>query len=234
MQRFQSLVLLSLLAVGALAAAESASVPIVRTVGEAKAAAQPDKAEFRFSVITYGEQASEASRINAERTDKILADLRAKLGSEAVVKTEGYRIQPNRKFSKKGPEEVTGYSVHHTVYVSTKDLDALPEIFDGLSSSGVDQINQVHFVLDDPTSLRRQALVDAVAMARAEADAIAEALGSKVARIVSVDEEGATSRPVQRYGQVMETMAVGSAAPPIQIGEVEVSARVTLAVELTR
>ena len=229
------LILLTCYLGGSLLAAEAAS-PTIRTVGEARVTAKPDKAEFRLSVITYGEQAAEAASINAERTEKVLSALKAELGPDAEIRTEGYRIQPNRKHSKQGPQDITGYSVHHTIFASTKDLDGLGALLDKISESGADEINSIQFSVTDSTELRRQALKEAVAKARSEADAIAEALGSQVAGVISVEEQGADALPVEpyRFDSMMETASMGAMAPPIQIGDVEVRARVTLTVELAQ
>lgn len=214
----------------AAAAAHAAAGTSVRTTGEATVRAQPDTARFQLSVMTFGDDAEQAAAENAQRTDAVLAQLKSKLKKGAEIRTEGYSIEPSRKRPRnEGPGEITGYTVRNNISVETKELERMGEILDLATRAGADQVNWVRFELSDPGESHAEALRRAVAQARRSADAIAGALGTKVARVVSVNEDGAAPpRPMMMARAQMESMA----ATPIEVGEVDVQARVTLEVEL--
>ena len=66
-----------------------------------------------------------------------------------------------------------------------------------------------------------------VQLARAKADAIATALGTRVARVVSVDESGGFPAPVRMHAQFS-----AKAETPIESGNLELQAQVSMKVEL--
>jgi hypothetical protein len=83
-------------------------------------------------------------------------------------------------------------------------------------------------MLKDEEPVRREALALAAVRARAKADAIAEALGTRVVGVRRV-EEGGGSVPVARHrAMAMEA----SVATPVEAGDVEVRATVSLTVEI--
>lgn len=214
------------------AAASGAETPtMVRTTGEATVKAMPDTAAFQFSVVTFGAEAKPASAENAKRTQSILKKLKAELPKDADVETEGYSIQPQRKYPKGGggPGEITGYTVRNSVSVRMKGVDKVSEILGVVTEAGADQVNWIRFELDDPDELHAQALREAVAKARKSAEAIAGALGMRVLRVASVDEQGtAQPRPMMMQARA----AMSESAPPMEPGEVEVRAQVTVETEV--
>lgn len=205
---------------------------LVRTTGEATVKAMPDTAAFQFSVVTFGEDAKTASAENAGRTEAILKKLKAALPADADVETEGYSIEPQRKYPKGGggPGEITGYTVRNSVNVRMKGVEKLSGVLDVVTQAGADQVNWVRFELDNPDELRARALREAVGKARASADVIADALGMRVLRTASVDEQG-TAQP--RPMMMMQARgAMNESAPPMEPGEVEVRAQVTVETEV--
>lgn len=201
----------------------------MRTTGEAIVEAAPDTARFQVSVVTYGADAKEASAENARRTDALIKKLEARLKNKGEIQTEGYSIEPSRKRSRnEGPGEITGYTVRNSVSVETKEIERLGEILDAATAAGADQVNWVRFELSDAEATHAKALREAVSKARSSAEAIARALGMQVARVVSVEQQGAAPRPMVRMAQAR----MESTTTPIEPGEVEIRAQVALEVEL--
>ena len=211
---------------GAQAAAEPT---VVRVVGAATAQAEPEQAEFFFGVVTYADDADRAAEEGAAKTRAAIEALKERLGADAQIQTMSYAIMPNRKYSKRGPEEVTGYSVENTLRVTVDDISDLGAILDLVSGAGANQIRAVHFAVKDNAALRARAFQEAVANARASADAIARALGREVSRIVAVEEQG-VARDYGSIGSVTETISVGPT--PIVAGAVQQHVRVILTAEV--
>lgn len=213
-------------------AASGAEAPTkVRTTGAATVKAMPDTAAFQFSVVTSGKDAKAASAENAKKAEAILERLKAVVPTDAEIETEGYSIDPQRKYPKGGggPGEITGYTVRNSVSVRMKGVDRVGEVLDVVTQAGADQVNSVRFELGDPDAVHAEALQKAVAKARASAEAIAAALGQRVLRVATVEEQGAAApRPMMMTARAE---MVGN-APPMEPGEVEVRAQVTLETEV--
>jgi len=83
-------------------------------------------------------------------------------------------------------------------------------------------------------AVRAQALREAATRARAEVDVLAAALGVKVLRILSVEESSPRLMPLRVYnGAASRAMAADAAAPtPVEAGTLDITADVTLSVEV--
>ena len=92
--------------------------------------------------------------------------------------------------------------------------------------AGATAVDNIRFDLKDRERVEREALRMAVADARARATAAAAGAGLSVDRVLRIDEQGVSSPPPRRLFR--ENATVAQAAPPIQAGEMEIRAHVTL------
>jgi uncharacterized protein len=76
-----------------------------------------------------------------------------------------------------------------------------------------------------------EALRKAVAKARADVDVLAQALGLKTVRVLSVEETGARFVPMMRT-MAANAQAGAEVATPVESGSLDISASVTLIVEV--
>lgn len=205
---------------------------VLRTSGTATVKAAPDEARVSVGVVTSAATAEEAASQNAAQVERVLAALRKELGSAGEIKTQNYSIYPEyRQPGRDGGEpQISGYRAQNTVEVRVTDIAKVGPVIDAATANGSNQIHGVEFGIQDETELRAKALQEAARKARANADALAKGLGLTVRRIVSVEEGGPTV--VQPYRRPMAEMAMSAkAATPIEEGEVEVQATVTMTVE---
>lgn len=126
------------------------------------------------------------------------------------------------------PPEVVGYRVVNEVAVTVRDLDGLGRLLDRVVSAGANRINAIGFGLDDDTEKADEARRRAVDDARRRADVLAEAAGVRLDRILRISEGGGGVRPMQGMAMMRsEAMDV-----PVERGEVEVGAQVTIVWEI--
>ena len=120
------------------------------------------------------------------------------------------------------------------VQVTLDDLGKIGSCIDGATQAGANRVQGIQFTLRDQDAVRAQALREAAGRARAEADVLAAALGLRVVRILTVEENSPRVMPVRMYGDA-RTMATANAAPatPVEGGTLEVTADVTLSVEVS-
>jgi uncharacterized protein YggE len=195
--------------------------------------AKPDQAEIDIAVITQTTTAQEAASQNAARVDAVLAALKKAAGAD--VRTVGYSLQPDYKFPGRegGKPTIAGYTARNTVQVKTGDLTGVGKLIDAALQAGANNVQRLQFTLKDEQAAKAQALQEAARKARADADALAAALGLKIVRVLSVEAGGpGVIQPVREMA--MMRAAAAPDAPPTQVepGTVEIRQTVTLTVEI--
>ena len=218
------------------AAAQLAVAPPPYTLvvwGDATVSAAPDRARIDIRVTTRAESARQAASTNAAQADRLIAALKNVTGITATIATAAYSVRPEYRYPREGAEpQITGYVATNTVRVETAALDHVGRIIDAAVASGTNTVQQVDFVLKDEQQTYANALRQAAERARAEAGALATALGVKVFRILTAAEEPIVD-PAPRPFAVAARAADAALSTPVQPGTIDVRARVRLTVEFT-
>jgi uncharacterized protein YggE len=178
-------------------------------------------------VVTQAASADAAASANARQVDAVMAQLRKLLPPGGEIRTINYNVQPNYRYAREGgPPSITGYTASNTVEVTTGDLQAVGKLIDAATQSGANNIQSLEFLLKNDRAVRAQALREAALGARANAEAMASALGLKVTRVLEV-REGETQPPRPIMAR-MQTAELAAAPTPITPGQLEVRAVVTV------
>ena len=216
------------------AALRTSDKSYVEATGEAKVSAKPDQAIIDVGVVTQGATAASVAAQNAKQSDAVLADLRKILPASDQLKTTSYSVWPDYQYPKPGAAaKITGYTATSVVEVTLNDLTQVGKAIDAVLQSGANIIQRLEFGLKNPRAARAQALREAAAQARANAEAIAAGLGVHVVRVLAAQE----SEPSEGFVMYKRAPAPGptvGAATQIEAGNVEVSAMVTLRVEVAQ
>jgi uncharacterized protein YggE len=208
--------------------------PSISVNGEAVIAAEPDQAQIDIGVTTQARNAPDASRENAERLARVLAEVKKLLGKGDEVKTSGYALNPQYRYPQGGKPEIVGYSATNMVRIKTAKLDDVGKMIDAAMQAGANNINRLAFTLKDEESARLDALKQATAKAKVKAEAIAASLGLKIVRIASITEGERSFQPVFRAVPMARGEALAAAAPtPIEQGTVDVRSSVSLVAEVS-
>ncbi len=207
--------------------------PSVSASGTASLSVKPDEVRISIGVVTQETTAEAAAAKNATQTSAVLAELRRIAGPSGDIRTENYSLAPQYRYpSQGGTPEITGYQASNTVEVRTRDLANLGKLIDAAAHTGANMVHSIQFTLHDEETARVQALRGASQNARAQAQAIAAALGLKLGRLLqATTSETPIVRPM--FAQAM--MAKAQAAPtPIESGNIDVRASVTVTYEVTQ
>lgn len=226
-----------LLALASPALAEAPAVPTLTLTAEGHSTRAPDLATFSAGVSTTGTSAAEALAANAAAMTRVIAALKASGIEPRDIQTSSLALNPvyeQRPYNQAdtAPPRITGYTASNSVSVRQRKLAAFGKVIDTLVAAGATNINGPNFELDNPDAAQDEARRDAVAKARARADLYAAAAGLKVARIVAIAEGGQDGGPIPRPFARMAVMKVPVAPTPVEAGEQEVSAQVTIRFEL--
>ena len=226
-------ILLSVSVAPAQQAGDRPRPPSITVTGEATIAAEPDQAQIDIGVTTQARTAPDASRENAERLARVLAEVKKILGKADEVKTSGYALNPQYRYPQGGKPEIVGYVANNIVRIKTNKLDDVGKLIDAAMQAGANNINRLVFTLKDEEAVRLEALRQAAAKAKTKAEAIASSLGLKISRIASVTESERTFQPIHRQVPMARAEALTAQAPtPVEPGTVEVRSTVALTAEV--
>jgi uncharacterized protein YggE len=198
--------------------------------GEGTASAKPDQVRIQIGVTTQAQTANEAGAQNAKQSAAVIAELKQQLGTAAEFQTANYSLYPTYRTQKDGGKPtIAGYQANNTVEVKLSDVTLAGKVIDWATRSGANQIQGVNFSVRDEQKLRAEALAKAATQARANVQALAGAVGLRIVRLVKVED----GEPVHVMPMRMEMMkAQDSAQTPVEPGEIQVRATVTITAEV--
>ncbi|MGH9630861.1 MAG: SIMPL domain-containing protein [Bryobacteraceae bacterium] len=207
--------------------------PSVRAHGESIVSAKPDQARIHIGVTSEAPTGDAAAAENAKQLASVLDGLKKALGPSAEIKTIAYNIHPIYRHPKDGgAPSIGGYTATNTVEVTLKDIANVGKIIDVATQAGANNIQNIQFELQDEQKVRAQALREAAREARSKAEALASALGLRIVGVLAVEEEQPVNvQPVRRFE--MAAMAASARVPtPVEPGNVQVRATVTVVAEV--
>jgi uncharacterized protein YggE len=203
----------------------------VTVTGDARVTAQPDTAIVSASVVTQNRRAVEAQQQNAAQTTAVINALKRAAGSGAEIKTSGYALVPQRVYKENQPPTITGYEARNSISVTLSDLTKVGAAIDAATEAGANNIDGVSFTLRNDRAARGRALAEATREAIGKANTLAQALGGRVVRILSVHEGGTNPPRPLAYAQP-EALASRVADTPIEVGTLEINSQVQLTAEI--
>ena len=213
--------------------AEQSTSPLssIRVTGQSTITANPDRAQIDIGVETHAAQSQAAATQNATRLTAALAALRKAVGSSGEIKTASYSLNPEYEYHPNGVRTLTGYVANNVVHITLNDLSKVGSVIDAATDAGANEVQDVRFTLSDQQAVRAQALREAVLRAQADAGVLAATLDLKVLRILTVDSSDGGG-PFQHIVPMAGRMAAAKAPTPIEPGTIDVTASVTLTVEV--
>ena len=208
-------------------------VSSIRVTGDARVTAKPDRVQIDIGVTTRAAQSQDAASQNARQVDAVLAAVRKATGPAAVLKTISYSLNPTYQYHPNGEEPtITGYSAVNVVQVTLDDLGKIGTVIDSATLAGANHLQGIQFTLRDQDAVRAEALRQAATRARAEAEVLAAALGLKVVRVLSAEENSPRVVPVHAYMGAPRAAMATATATPVEAGTLDVTADVMLTVEV--
>jgi uncharacterized protein len=213
--------------------AEQSTSPLssIRVTGQSTITANPDRAQIDIGVETHAAQSQAAATQNATRLTAALAALRKAVGSSGEIKTASYSLNPEYEYHPNGVRTLKGYVANNVVHITLSDLGKVGSVIDAATDAGANEVQDVRFTLSDQQAVRAQALREAVLRAKADAGVLAAALDLKVLRILMVDSSDGGG-PFQHIVPMAGRMAAAKAPTPIEPGTIDVTASVSLTVEV--
>jgi uncharacterized protein YggE len=204
--------------------------PVVVTAGEAVVKRVPDRAWVQVTAESRAKSPREAQKLNADVMSAVLQKLKGAGLAADALQTRGYDLQPEYDYAN-GRQTLRGYLARNSVDVRLDDLPRVGEIVDLAVTAGATSVGGVRFDLKDKAGAEREALRLAVVDARQRAEVAASGAGARVERVIRIEEQRVSVNPPPPRPMMMSMRAEGAQAagePPIEAGEIELRATVTL------
>ena len=225
----------SMLTIVGVATAAEAPLRLVSVTGSGEVKAQPDMAYVTLGVEARRPGLAEArTEVNAA-VERVLALTREFKIDPKFVDSTRLQVQPDYRWDEKESRQVLlGYVVSRQVDVEVHDLDRLGTLLEKAVSAGVNQMGGARLDSSRRKDLEREALTQAVADARLNADALARAAGARLGPVQSLNANGSPPMPMYaQRGMVAAAPPMGDAADEsYQAAEMKFSANVSAQYEL--
>jgi len=194
---------------------------LINVTGYGESVTSPDKVTINLGIETINSNPTEAQSENSKIMNKVISALKSSGISDDNIKTNNYSMYSYEvseyNKSDKYKEGTTVYRVTNTVSVTSYNVKTTGSLIDTAINAGANKVNSLQFGLSNEKQKeqRKAAIVSAVKAARADADAVASALGVKVTGtgVVTLDQ---SNNSVYYANVNMEsakmTMAMDSAA----------------------
>jgi uncharacterized protein YggE len=204
------------------------TVPVVVTNGEAVIMVAPDRAFVTVAAESRSRNSADAQRQNAEAMTAVMAKLVQAGIQKDAIRTLAYDLQPEFDYAN-GRQTLRGYVARNSIELRLDDMSRVGPVLDAAGGGGATSIGGIRFDLRNRDMVEREALRQAVADARARADAAAAGAGRTIDRVIRIQEDSVPEipRPMMRMAAAEQMPAT-----PITPSTVEIRARVTLTAAL--
>ena len=229
------LTLAAALALAVPAAAQDANVRLVTMTGTGTVQAEPNRAWVSVGIEARAATTAPARQQAASTMKAIQKRLNALGIPDAAIRTSQFNVMQDWTVVQ-GQRTRRGFLVSNHVEIKVDDITKLPAVIDEAIAAGATNIHGVRWDQSDRETLERQALQLAYADARARADVIARASGSRLGDVFAAQEARAGAiRPMAVVGNLASVSESAAFADTnISPGEMAIRATVTVSFRLER
>lgn len=200
----------------------------ITVIGEGFVSQQPDKFHFNLSIEEKGLHVSKLNKALSQKTEYLVKVLLESGVEEKNIQSLHIQINPWYEYIN-NQREHKGFRLYRQIKVSFDQLNKFDYLIDRLVKGGATGIDGFSYSVSQPQLGYLQAIDLAMTNASLRAERIAQNVGAKIGRAVSVKELGSAPSfsPVMEKNRVMADN-VGGFMP----GEVDLHAQVEVIFEL--
>jgi len=214
--------------------------PILTVSGQGKVMAKPDRAILQLGAVAQAPEASAAQEQVNQIMQQALEAIKALGIAEENITTVGLNLYPVYEEERPEPRRtqeprIAGYRAGNTIRIQIDNLEQVGDVIDAGVNAGANQIEGLSFELKDDLPQRLEALRLAVQEAREKAQTMASAADMKLGGVRDMQEGGVNVfRPERRFAARQAMAMEMDMGSPVQPGQVQVEANVTVSYDLAR
>lgn len=216
--------------------AEITNQPYARTItvsADGKVTTKPDIALIDLSVVSQGKTVKAVTQDGNVKMSQVI-DAVKKLGIESKdIASTQYNLYPNYVYPQNASPRIDGYNLTQNIQVKVRKLDQVDDVLDTGITAGANQVGQLTFDIDDPSSVKKQAREKAFVIAKEKALEMAKAAGVNLGRVVTFSENEGYQPPMfANYAMEAKSMAGAIPSPSIEPGSKEMSLSISVTYEI--
>lgn len=226
--------LILLAAVASASAQERPEPPHVTVAGEAEMNIAPDEVRFDVTLQHFGKELKSAKTQTDERLKGLIALAKKHGVAESDTQTDYVKVEPRFK-GNDDSKAFLGYWVRKDLVFTLRDVTRAEGLLSEVLDYGVWRINSISFSTSQMRKYRDQARAMAMKAAQEKAAALAGAVGQKIGRAITIEEEMPSRGGAPNYmSNAISTDRDGAtdSEGTLALGLIKVSARVTVKFEL--
>src|SRR5947207_6206358 len=176
---------------------EDDGIPRVMASATKIARIAPDRVTF-YAIVEGGAESAPEAAQRAERKSQAINDAVKQLGSRAeVLSTMPFGVMPSLNFNGYPGQTTTNpFVARYVMRVQSTRVDQLMGVSSALIAAGASSISPPQFEASASDSVRRAKFMEAIAQARADAEALASGMGMRLGSLIEVS----ATAPVQLQG----------------------------------
>lgn len=171
-------------------------MPVIESIGRANMQVAPNRASFSVTYLETDKDAEDAMKLAVQRARLAYDTVKKIAGDKAIVQSsvsvdpyyEQYRDKDGYKIENDRPDKVVGYEAEASLNVVIEDISVSGEARAAVLALGPETSTPLRTYLEATTELNRAAYEAAVADGSARAKATADASGSKLGKLLTVQE----------------------------------------------
>ena len=205
----------------------------VNVVGDGTVKVTPDSVRVDASVSSVAASSAASLAATAKSADSMRASLKGSGVEAKYIKALNLSTNPEYSYPNNAPAKLTGYRSTQTFSIIIRDAKSAGMIIQNAQSAVGNSlsINSTSPYVFDQKIAEANARTLAIASAKAKAQSYAELTGSKLGKVLSIDEQITQSNPMPLMAVAK---AMGAPAAPVQVdlGQQDITVNVTTKWEL--
>jgi uncharacterized protein YggE len=207
----------------------------VTVTGNGQTSTAPDRAVIHLGAAEQLTEAAAAQIKVNETMQKALAAIEKVGIPRRSIRTTGLTLTPIYASQKPGQTiepRIVAYRAGNTIEITVEQVDLVGGVIDAGLTAGANQLQGISFGLKNDLPQRTRALALAAEDAEAKAQTIARALHVRLSGVLEITEGGVHVVPQREYFAGARAMAAEAMRTPVESGEVQVQATVTVRYEI--
>ncbi len=198
---------------------------VIVVYGKGKITIKPDIAYINIGVETFDKNAKEAQDRNKVTMNNVLKKLKSMGIDEKDINTIRYSVGQEMDYLD-GNEGALGFKVYNIMRIIVRDIDRVGEVINTAYNEGANNVYGISFDSLNRDDAYKEALQKAIENAQDKAATIADQVGVKIGVPIGIYEGENIYTARENVDLLMDSGA--EIAVPVEIGELEIEASVTL------
>ncbi len=202
--------------------------PAVTVNGEGIVKVIPDEVLIKSRIEHDGDNPQEVKKQNDAVVDAVIKYLKSEGVPEKNIQTDYVNLNKNYNYN----DKTYSYVANQAISIKLDDLKNYEKIMSGLLKAGLNRIDGVQFKSSQIEKYMTEARKKAVLDAKSKASEYASALDQSIGKAISISEVQTSNFPPMYRMNEMKASSDSMEQETIAPGEMEISAKVTVAFEL--